>query len=371
MDVGNAPNDLPAPLVAGLARRQLPALDGIRAIAALLVVFYHAGMPGAQGGTGVLIFFVLSGFLITWLLLAEEDNSGTISLKKFYMRRSLRIFPAFYAYWILYVVAMVARGKSLMWPQTIAALLYVNNYYQAIQGDPNTGLSHTWSLAIEEQFYLLWPTLFLLLRRNRKRMAMTLAVVIVGIWAYRLTLRLTGIATQGYVYEAFDMRADHLLIGCLMAVLLRARLLGRFWRALCCHPLAPLVPLSALIASSIAESYFTSIYRDTVAFILNPLLAAVLIAQMVAFSSTAGWNVLNLSWMQYLGRISYGIYLYQQVMVDFAHKWTGGFSPPVQWAVATAVSVAAASASYFVVEKYFLSLKERFRQPPARTPAAG
>src|SRR5436853_3977757 len=90
---------LPAPLAAGLEKSYLSSLDGIRAIAVSLVVFYHLGIPGVPGGMGVLIFFVLSGFLITWLLLNEEERFGHISLKLFYARRTLRIFPAFYVYW--------------------------------------------------------------------------------------------------------------------------------------------------------------------------------------------------------------------------------------------------------------------------------
>jgi peptidoglycan/LPS O-acetylase OafA/YrhL len=128
-------------------------------------------VPGINGGTGVLVFFVLSGFLITWLLLKEEERFGTISLKLFYLRRTLRIFPAFYVYWILLVGSVLIVGRRVLIAQAVCSLLYVNNYYQAIFGDPNTGLSHTWSLGIEEQFYLLWPVTFLLLKANKRRIS--------------------------------------------------------------------------------------------------------------------------------------------------------------------------------------------------------
>src|ERR1039458_10817590 len=94
---------------------------------------------------------------------------------------------------------------------------------------PNTGFSHTWSLAIEEQFYLLWPLTFLALRRNYTRMTRFLAGAIMAIWVYRETLVLIFDVRQGYIYEAFDTRADHLLMGCLLAVVLRAGLFPRFW----------------------------------------------------------------------------------------------------------------------------------------------
>src|SRR5262245_22242535 len=147
-------------LQAKLSRSHIPALDGFRAIAVLLVIFYHFGFEKVPGGSGVTMFFVLSGFLITWLLLKEHEKNGKISLKGFYRRRILRIFPAFYAYWLGLVFLLLITGKSILWPHAIASFVYLTNYYNAILGDPNTGFSHTWSLAIEEQFYLLWPFFF-------------------------------------------------------------------------------------------------------------------------------------------------------------------------------------------------------------------
>src|SRR5215203_3503971 len=128
------------------------------------------GRLPVNGGLGVTIFFVLSGFLITWLLLKEEAKWGDVSLRLFYLRRSLRIFPAFYVFWAVIVIGMgVLRHKPVAWPQAISALFYTSNYYQAITGNWQTALFHTWSLAIEEQFYLLWPALFMALRGNDRR----------------------------------------------------------------------------------------------------------------------------------------------------------------------------------------------------------
>src|SRR5690349_4437608 len=97
----NGPSPLPKPLASGLTRRNLSGLDGLRAVAALLVVLDHAGLTMFPGGLGVLAFFVLSGFLITWLIIGEEDRTNGVSLSRFYIRRSFRIFPAFYAYFLL------------------------------------------------------------------------------------------------------------------------------------------------------------------------------------------------------------------------------------------------------------------------------
>src|SRR5580692_1199836 len=137
---------LPPQLESGLQDRHMAGLDGMRAIAAFMVVFYHFGVPMISGGEGVLMFFTLSGFLITWTLLRENEATGTISLGRFYLRRSLRVFPAFYCYAaVLLGVTLVHHGR-LVQPDIAPALLYFNNYYQAIHGDPDTGFSHTWSL---------------------------------------------------------------------------------------------------------------------------------------------------------------------------------------------------------------------------------
>ncbi len=224
---------LPPALASGLAQRQIPMIDGLRAVAVLMVVVYHSGYEWVPGGLGVLMFFVISGFLITWLLLKENQKHGTVSLGRFYTRRSLRIFPALYAYCALALLILLIRHKPINWPQATAALLYYNNYYQALYGDPATAFSHTWSLGIEEQFYLIWPLLFLALRKNSMRLAGTAATLVVVVWGWRALLQFVWDVHQGYFYEAFDTRFDHLLIGCLLAVLLFYSWNAQFWRYVC------------------------------------------------------------------------------------------------------------------------------------------
>jgi peptidoglycan/LPS O-acetylase OafA/YrhL len=110
-----------------LSGSHLPALDGLRAVAVSLVILYHSGWM-IPGGLGVLIFFVLSAFLITWLMLKEAHRFGTVSLKQFYIRRSLRIFPAFYVFATLGLSALLFFHKHVVWPQVLAALTYWSNY---------------------------------------------------------------------------------------------------------------------------------------------------------------------------------------------------------------------------------------------------
>src|SRR3984893_4831509 len=240
---------LPTQLESLLDRSHIPALDGLRAVAVFLVIIAHFGFAQVPGAHGVMIFFVLSGFLITWLLLKESERYGKISLAGFYKRRTLRIFPAFYVYWLILITLLVATGKAVLWPHAWSALFYTSNYYSAINGDPNNGLSHTWSLAIEEQFYLLWPFVFLMLRGNLKRMTVFLTAVIGAVWIHRAILCFVFHVDQAYIYAAFDTRLDELMVGCLVAVLLKRRSLSGLWRAISASAFLPFVTLAVLAVS--------------------------------------------------------------------------------------------------------------------------
>jgi peptidoglycan/LPS O-acetylase OafA/YrhL len=361
---------LPDRLAQGLAESHLPSLDGLRAAAALAVVFYHYGFDWAPGGLGVLAFFVLSGFLITWLLLKEEERFGAVSLKLFYLRRALRIFPAFYVYWLLLVGALTLFHKRLVGGQALASFFYVNNYYQALHGDPNTGLSHTWSLAIEEQFYVLWPLVFLLLRRNGRRMAFLMAAI-AAVWVWREGLVFLLRRDQGYIYEAFDARADHLMMGCLLAVALRDGAAAGLWRRLCSRATMLWVTLALLIGSVGLSVRFGTAYRDAVGFAIDPILVAVLMVQAIAWPRAGFARALNWQPVRYLGVISYSIYLYQQMLIDPARKLATRW-PALSLPFTVAAVVAAASASYWIVERPFLRWKSSFaRSRPAVPRAAG
>src|SRR5881628_2466461 len=135
----------------------LPALDGLRAVAVFTVIVYHFGIAAVPGDLGVSAFFVLSGFLITWLLLREHAANGTVSLTRFYTRRVLRIFPAYYAFLALSFAIDHLRHDPWSPALRNSAIVYLINYFNAFNGHPNTSIAHAWSLAIEEQFYLLWP----------------------------------------------------------------------------------------------------------------------------------------------------------------------------------------------------------------------
>jgi peptidoglycan/LPS O-acetylase OafA/YrhL len=359
------------PLWQILSKRQIPGLEGLRAVAAYLVVFYHFHLPWVPGGLGVLAFFVLSGFLITWLLLMEADRYGSVSLRLFYLRRSLRIFPAFYVYAAGVVALLWMFDKRVVPGQTIAALTYTNNYYQAIWGDPNTALSHTWSLAIEEQFYLLWPLAFLSLHRTPARMARWLAVAIAVVWVHRLVLIALG-APQGYLYEAFDTRADHLMIGCLLAVVLHQRWYERLWQAATSSAVIPVLTVGALVFSAYLQ-YAIQGYGTSIGFMVDPVLIAFILVQCIALSESSRlWRWANWRTVRYLGRISYSVYLYQQIAPSFVEAVAASQPFGVQLAAHVALVTILASLSYWIVEMPFLLVKDRIgrRQHGRVTPAA-
>lgn len=228
-----APPDAGARRAGASARRggYNPALDGVRALAMLCVLVFHMdALPG--GYLGVDVFFVLSGFLITRQLLAERDRTGRVSLPRFYLRRAYRLLPAF---WMLVLVGFTAvvvlgigtAGERDEFLHTLAAaMLYVNNYFQVVQQNTGAGwLGHTWSLSLEEQFYLLWPLLLLVLCRRPwidRRLPVVLlgGVVVVMLWRDALN---ASSASATRTYFGLDTRADALLVGCALAAWLRAR----------------------------------------------------------------------------------------------------------------------------------------------------
>ena len=340
-----------------LRKKKIPKLDALRAISALIVVLYHFGFNFFPAGAGVMIFFVISGFLITWLLLEEYDKTSCISLGHFYFRRSFRIFPAFYVFWAVVVGALLVKHGHILWGQVAATFFYVGNYYQGLNHYPETGLSHAWSLGVEEQYYLLWPALVLLLARNHQRLLRVTCWGVLLVWIYRDVLQLAG-AREEYIYTAFDTRIDHLLIGCILAISLHYGYCARFFTAICARARYMLLPLGGLILSTTAAWHWGTSYRNTVGFTIDPVLVAILMTQLIA--SRHRW----LAWMDsrplvYLGTISYSTYLYHKLAGEVVAKAGSGMPAGILLIAGIAATYMAASLSYYAVERPFLRLRSR------------
>jgi peptidoglycan/LPS O-acetylase OafA/YrhL len=350
-------DDLARRLDRYLSRAQIPMLHGMRFIAVSLVILYHYGLP-APGAHGVLIFFVLSGFLITWLLLREFEKYGKVSLSGFYRRRILRIFPAFYFYWFALVGMLLVAHKKILWPQALSSFFYLSNYYSAIHGDPNTGFSHTWSLGIEEQFYLIWPILFVAFQGKLGKLTFFLSGLIGAVWLHRVVLYFAFHVDQEYFYSAFDTRMDSLMVGCLLAVLLKRRVLMNVWRTLCRNIAVPVGILSLLVLSIVEGPAVFPRYRDVIGFAVDPILVAILMVQLIAFSSTPYLRWLDGKVIVFLGNISYSLYLWQQLTLDLSGR-KGNLPPVLHFIGAIAFTLLAACFSYYAIERPFLKLKDR------------
>jgi len=217
--------------------RNIPSLDGMRAISILLVIAGHSTqhfgrwikIPGPTyilfAHTGVSVFFVISGFLITSLLLKELDEAGTISLKRFYLRRAFRIFPPFYLYLGIIFVLTVAGIFQVPLRAFFFAATYTSNYYFG-GGGAFVGLQHLWSLCVEEQFYLLWPAVLLLLGKRR---ATYCAIFLIFISPLSRVLTYFVLAPQhrAMVDRMFHSSIDTIMFGCLIALLWQSNLFER------------------------------------------------------------------------------------------------------------------------------------------------
>jgi peptidoglycan/LPS O-acetylase OafA/YrhL len=343
-------------------------LDGVRAIAIAGVIAFHFGVHRVGGGyLGVDVFFVLSGFLITALLVQEETNTGRISLKAFYARRARRLFPAL----LILLVAMV--GFAVLRPHQIenatvtrdvlGALFYVNNWVNAMAGfEPVRMLSHTWSLAIEEQFYLLWPAIvvFLLWRRSSRWFVISVALggVVLSAAIRAHFLHRYGITTR--LSQGLDTRgAGGLLTGCALGLLVAWQLIPDRVRR---HAGSGAVVGAALLAFAfLADRYAFArtgaVFRDGEPLV-DVATALVILGVIYAPASPVS-RALAVRPMVWIGRVSYGLYLWH-LPVMLAFGGTGislgltGVARQLAWISITLVIV---TLSFYVVEQPILSRK--------------
>ncbi len=344
-----------------LTAKEIPSLNGIRAISAYTVVLWHFQYSLISGGYGVTMFFVLSGLLITHLLIRESQRSGTVSLKSFYIRRSLRIFPAFYVFAAIYIGGRLLKHMYMDWPQVWASLFYVRNYYQAIFHPVNGVLAHTWSLGVEEQFYLLWPFIFKKFCRSPKSLMKGLAISIVCVWVYRAILSASGVSYD-YIYNAFDTRFDSLGVGCLAALAIHNRVnldvILKNWI------LSPLLIASIVVLNIIQARVHAFNFQAVVMDAVLPVFFCILLLQAVRFADYPIFRLLNTPVMRYLGMISYSTYLYHVIVAHIAGAHPTGF----KLLIALGACSGAAMLSYHIVEKPMLRLRQRF-EPAATTVA--
>jgi peptidoglycan/LPS O-acetylase OafA/YrhL len=346
-------------LKAGSRFRHFPELDGLRGSAVLFVVIGHTlvfklgrGNSWTQfAALGVLIFFVLSGFLITGLLCSEERRFGKISLRNFYLRRAFRILPAFSVFILIVMLLIQLQLINDVSRRSVAvAVLFVRNIY-----DSGPTLAHLWSLALEEQFYLVWPIFFRLVGR-RGLLAPTLGIIL-GVAVYR------GVAIHIAPYEYGrgifelrpDFRMDSILVGCALALALDRRT-GQS------KAFPPLVRWGTHPVWVLPLLLYWTFYCDveparSVYLSLQTALVCCLVFHVIAFQNSVVGYLLRRRWICFVGLISYSLYLWQQpFLVVSTPSW--GFIRQIPFCLFIAVAIAVLS--YFLVERPFLRLKRRF-----------
>jgi peptidoglycan/LPS O-acetylase OafA/YrhL len=351
-----------------LGRRYFGSLDGLRCLCILAVIWHHSPLMDPEspvqlltrGFVGVDMFFVLSGFLITTLLLREERDSGTISLSAFYWRRALRILPAY----LLLLTAMSlywigVKGQHELLPLVPYYLLFLANFLP----EQIPLMSVTWSLSVEEQFYLLWPLTMLLLPLLAWRRTLLLLALIGVFLAFALGAGagLPRLQTQHAIFALPVMSYTALLSGALAAVLLNERTGFRLLWPLCGHRAAPVVFLALLLLWLQVSPENLKSWPGAVMC----LLMALFLVSLVMREDHALSRLLRFAPIRRIGEISYGIYLYHLIGLHVANELVARLLPPgtgadvVVTLIYLPITLVMAELSFRLFERRFLALRRR------------
>jgi peptidoglycan/LPS O-acetylase OafA/YrhL len=318
--------------------KRIATLDGWRGIAISMVLVDHARFsmhidPSASMSTGphgVTLFFVLSGFLITSRLAAEKQSTGSIDLRRFYVRRFFRLMPAAWTFlWFALIYTVFSPGALVGLFNIVAALLFFRNYsYLLAPGPALTG--HFWTLSIEEQFYIVWPSILVLTGSRMARWVALSGAVLIGIYRFAHWSSLASLSFEPA--QATQLHADSLLLGCAAALFLpRIRPYLRDWMV---------IPLLIALVPCIANYH-----------LLIPLRESIILALLLAITSSSeskAFAILNWKPVAFLGTISYSLYLWQQPFTSYGHIG------PRHLLFAAVALPCFALGSYYLIEKPFI-----------------
>ena len=344
--------------------KHVPALDGVRAIAIALVLGFHGYIPFLQGGQiGVDIFFVLSGYLITSLLLLELKATDRIGFIRFYIRRALRLYPALLVMLglvLLYDCMFVQQGYLR---EVIFSGLYLMDYGMAFDHVRTfTPLSHTWSLAVEEHFYILWPPLLLWLwRRYPAEKLITFLSAAVGVSLAWFLLSAYCVDSWLNVYLRFDTRLTGLLLGCLLAA---CRIHGKK------IPFVDegLALFSALLGLWVVAAPHNLAYHavSAIVIVLASFFAFFLIAKITEDEKWVVSQYLGSAIPAFIGKISYGVYLFHILISSAAAHFLGRAEGASPWFVTAPImivgSFALATVSWYTVEAVARHVGKKYKR---------
>ncbi len=364
------------------SERRYPGLDGLRGLAAFMVIVHHTALKGTDiGGLSVFMFFILSGFLITGILVKSRRRIEAAStafwpaLQGFWLQRALRIFPAYYVWLILFLPLDHYYYHDQTLNHLIWYFLYIQNFLIAFKTFAWEDFTHTWSLAVEQQYYVFFAALVLLVPA---RLHLKLFIAAIGL----CLAAILGLMSAGYemvtLYPTPSTGFVFMGAGAILSItpVERLRPLGNLWLVL-----ASLVIVVLLASYPVAER--NHIARVPYVLLVIGSVSALTVVMAATLANPASWAVaaLETSLLRYLGKISYALYIIHLPIAlcveDFGDLagWQARLGIPadfLHFAVVTAVSMALASISYVVVEKPFLDLKRILKarsEPPAEVSA--
>jgi peptidoglycan/LPS O-acetylase OafA/YrhL len=371
------------------ARKYVPELDGVRALAVIGVIGSHmalnSGWHWLSGGLGVYVFFVLSGYLITTLALREERALGHLSYKAFYVRRTLRIFPLYYAAVLVYcgLLFLTTWGRATQaafadaLPYYLTYLQEVPYVFHTIVGGRPSPFDHSWSLGIEEKYYLVWPVLAFGLWACQPVLRLRGTVVLLVLFAATQSIGRLSPVIDAWRPELILYPYSHILWGCLLAILLddpkwfaRLRWLG--------SPLGMVLCLAAFVAAQVAYEPLAEWraddpdrFRFRELMILHGLATTALMGSVLTSDGPVQW-VLRMRPLVFLGKVSYGMYLFHGLGTSAAQRVMRPF-PELAWvtfALAVLATVAIAYGFALVIERPGIRIGRRWSDAILRRQAA-
>lgn len=346
---------MPSVVSASADANRLPSLDGLRALSIALVLIGH--LSGTRGfhrlypigdyaHLGVVVFFVISGYLITRLLLQEHAKFGRVSLRNFYARRALRLLPAAYTFILCVVLLWVAGLIHLSARDIWHALTYTVNF----EVDRVWYIGHLWSLSVEEQFYLLWPIAFVLLLPRRATWAAFAAFLIGPATRLAMVVLLRGSPIRDL--EIFPMVADSLATGCLLALTGKWLETQNWYLRLFKPVIAIGMLLSVFVINYLMGWGIVFVFGTSV---INVFLAILIHRSVYCHRDWFG-QFLNYRPVAFIGVLSYSLYLWQQLFINRSSaSWVCAFPFNLIFAVAAAL------ASYYLLERPLLGLRHKLR----------
>jgi peptidoglycan/LPS O-acetylase OafA/YrhL len=354
--------------------KRILGFDGIRGLAAVFVVLTHLhfwkllenhhllnpALTPLFGATGVQAFFILSGFLITALLITELESTGSISLKYFFIRRSLRIFPLYLLFLALVTLIYYIDTRVTTTASLLFAYSYLYNFIPKSLYTPFLG--HTWSLAVEEHFYLFWPFIFVIaFKKHRTPLLIVIVLYLLSTPVLHTYLDNIGLSKSYFVARWTFIASYNIAMGCLLAMLMLSGSAQSIIRRY-------LSGRRSLIVSGLLYVFPATVYGLSVSFdnIFSSYIRCIGIAGMIGWlythQNSLAAKCLECRPLKYLGTVSYGIYMYQGLFLATGPaRHAGHFWPPTSQLNGLFWVIIVTPLSYHLFEKPFIRLKHKFK----------